>query len=121
MDEQKLKELIERIERADLTNEEEIDNFLEQTLEFDEDRDAIKKGFKKMTNEEIVKKREIRAKASKLLKDNDLKYEEHYFNNEDFDETGVIKSLTQDSSKRIVDMYCKYLEVRKIYSRTKSS
>ena len=110
MDEQKLKELIERIEQADLTNENEIDSLLEQALEFDEDKETIKKGFKKFTEEELVKRKELKTRASKFLKDNDLKYEETYIGSGDSNETRVIKSLTQDSSKRIIDMYCKYME-----------
>ena len=110
MDEQKLKELIERIEQADLTNESEIDSLLEQALEFDEDKETIKKGFKKFTEEELVKRKELKTRASKFLKDNDLKYEETYIGSGDSNETRVIKSLTQDSSKRIIDMYCKYME-----------
>ena len=110
MDEQKLKELIEKIEKADLTNESEIDSLLEQALEFDEDKETIKKGFKKFTEEELVKRKELKTRASKFLKDNDLKYEETYIGSGDSNETRVIKSLTQDSSKRIIDMYCKYME-----------
>ena len=69
MDEQKLKELIERIEQADLTNESEIDSLLEQALEFDEDRDAIKKGFKKITEDELVKRKELKNRAN-IFKNN---------------------------------------------------
>ena len=110
MDEQKLKELIERIEQADLTNESEIDSLLEQALEFDEDKETIKKGFKKFTEEELVKRKELKTRASKFLKDNDIEYEVVYFDNIDLDENGKIKRLTQESSKRIVDIYCQYLE-----------
>ena len=110
MDEQKLKELIERIEQADLTNESEIDSLLEQVLEFDEDKETIKKGFKKFTEEELVKRKELKTRASKFLKDNDIEYEVVYFDNIDSNEDGKIKRLTQESSKRIVDMYCQYLE-----------
>ena len=110
MDEQKLKELIERIEQADLTNESEIDSLLEQVLEFDEDKETIKKGFKKFTEEELVKRKELKTRASEFLKDNDIEYEVVYFDNIDSNEDGKIKRLTQESSKRIVDMYCQYLE-----------
>ena len=110
MYEQKLKELIEKIERADLTDEKEIDNLLEQALEFDEDKDAIKKGLMKITEEKIAQRKELKNKASKFIKDNDIEYEVASFDNNDSNEYGKIKRLTQESSKRIVDMYCKYLE-----------
>ena len=96
MDEQKLKELIERIEQADLTNESEIDSLLEQAIEFDEDKEIIKKGFKKFTEEELVKRQELKTRASKFFKDNDIEYEVVSFDNDDSNEYGKIKRITQE-------------------------
>ncbi|MBQ3415566.1 MAG: hypothetical protein IJH39_09555 [Clostridia bacterium] len=110
MDEQKLKELIERIEQADLTNESEIDNLLEQVLEFDEDKDLIKKEFMKITEEKIAQRKELESKASNFIKDNNIEYEVVTSYNINLEDSHDIKRLTQESSKKIVDMYCKYLE-----------
>ena len=110
MGEAKIQELIKKIEQADLNNEKILDELLEQSLEFDEDRDDEKRGSVKITKEILDRREELKKKASKFIEDNDIEYEVGTYDNIDMDEYGKVKRLTEESQKRIVDMYRIFFE-----------